>query len=64
MVTKNHVGRKVTNGERVGTLMVIMPDQPDELSDNKTNLVTVGFVRPIGGGIEWSTNVHSLSPTR
>ncbi|MGW0530698.1 hypothetical protein [Streptomyces sp. NPDC003032] len=63
MVTPEHIGKCVTDGERVGILREIIPDwsDPDEPPDNR-HPKTTAFVRPEGGGCEWTAAPVALSP--
>ncbi|GAA2344091.1 hypothetical protein OKJ48_36135 [Streptomyces kunmingensis] len=60
-VTRADVGKTVTDGERTGTLA----DLVDGYEDAATRLQVPGltaFVRPEGGGIEWTADPEQLIP--
>ncbi|MGV9880952.1 hypothetical protein [Streptomyces sp. NPDC003006] len=63
MVTTEHIGKRVTDGRRVGILQEIIPgwSDPHEAPDNR-HPKTTAFVRPEGGGCEWTAAPVALTP--
>ncbi|MDX3387994.1 hypothetical protein PV682_42130 [Streptomyces niveiscabiei] len=60
MVTAKHIGKTVTDGKRTGVLMAIYEgvDETQLPAYRKPGLVA--YVRPEGGGIEWSALPSTL----
>nr|WP_112474408.1 hypothetical protein [Streptomyces sp. ST1020] len=60
MVTAEHIGKTVTDGQRTGILMALLthenPDQPPAYRHAQL----MAYVRPEGGGIEWDAPPSEL----
>lgn len=62
-VTRDHIGRLVTNGISTGVLQEIIKDWEDPAAAPGERLKqTVAFVRPSAGGREWLAAPSQLSP--
>ncbi|MBA9050823.1 MULTISPECIES: hypothetical protein [Streptomyces] len=61
MVTRKDVGKRVTDGSRVGVLQDVDRKWVDPASlPTERRTYNLAFVRPEGGGREWTTNPNRL----
>ncbi|GGW18670.1 hypothetical protein GCM10018980_58560 [Streptomyces capoamus] len=62
-VTRDHIGKTVTDGQRSGVLTDIMKEWEDPAEKPGERVKrTVAFVRPSGGGREWLARPSRLAP--
>lgn len=62
-VTREHIGKQVTDGKRTGILSDILKDWVDgSRPKHQRQKVTTAFVRPVGGGREWTARPGRLRP--
>ncbi|GGT05428.1 hypothetical protein [Streptomyces cinerochromogenes] len=62
-VSKAHLGKPVTDGQRVGILAEIIKDWEDPAATPAERIkVTQAFVRPQGGGREWQARPSRVHP--
>ncbi|MEV4338775.1 hypothetical protein [Streptomyces sp. NPDC049590] len=62
-VTRDHIGKPVTDGQRVGILAEIIKDWEDPAQPPGERIkVAAAFVRPKGGGREWMARPSQLNP--
>lgn len=62
MVTPEHIGQVVTDGERTGVLMALEEEADPHRLPVFRRSVRVAYVRPKGGGIEWDAPPSELEP--
>ncbi|MFE6159842.1 hypothetical protein ACFQ7F_13125 [Streptomyces sp. NPDC056486] len=62
MVTSEHIGERVTDGERVGILKAIDPEWEDPGTPPPRKEIARAWVRPEKGGIEWMISPANLNP--
>ncbi|MGW6313788.1 hypothetical protein [Streptomyces sp. NPDC055099] len=60
MVTPDDIGKPVSDGVRTGILMEIYKDWTNPNQSGKDG--PMAFVRPEGGGYEWSVQPGRLEP--
>ncbi|GAV41794.1 hypothetical protein [Streptomyces acidiscabies] len=62
MVTAEHIGKTVTDGQRTGILMDLIPwENPDQPPAHRRSRL-MAYVRPEGGGTEWDAPPSTLDP--
>ncbi|MDX3386545.1 hypothetical protein PV682_34620 [Streptomyces niveiscabiei] len=60
MVTAEHIGKTVTDGQRTGILMALLTyENPAQLPAVRRSQL-MAYVRPESGGIEWDTPPSEL----
>ncbi|WP_112472090.1 hypothetical protein [Streptomyces sp. ST1015] len=62
MVTAEHIGKTVTDGQRTGVLMDVIEEEDENLLPAFRKSVFRAYVRPEGGGIEWDASPSTLEP--
>lgn len=63
MITRDHIGKAVSDGVRTGVLQAIIKDWEDPAgTPGERRKITAAFVRPKGGGCEWVSSPNRLSP--
>ncbi|KIQ61485.1 hypothetical protein TR51_25720 [Kitasatospora griseola] len=60
-VTRREIGKEVTDGTRTGTLAGILPKVDEYVSGIGWTSGPLAFVRPPGGGIEWTAHPKALN---
>ncbi|GAA4797045.1 hypothetical protein GCM10023220_25130 [Streptomyces ziwulingensis] len=62
MVTHRLIGQRVTDGERVGVLTAVDRRWTDPAQPREGKRITepMAFVRPVGGGVEWTAPPSAL----
>ncbi|GAA4801650.1 hypothetical protein GCM10023220_33010 [Streptomyces ziwulingensis] len=61
MVTNSVVGQRVTDGERVGVLTAVDRRWTDPAKPRWARITEpTAFVRPVGGGVEWTAPPNAL----
>ncbi|QNP71099.1 hypothetical protein IAG44_17750 [Streptomyces roseirectus] len=62
MVTAEHIGKLVTDGQRTGVLMDLIEREHTNPNSEYRESKLYAYVRPEGGGIEWDAPPDALEP--